>query len=110
MQQPIEALNKVQIKESGNAKQVQSTIRALFPGIGETPAEYNVKVHGPYNPGTFYGKRLLNFKLFYVPNVSFTADPIGEVKVGELGSWIARRNFHPTAIVRACSSGKLIKL
>ena len=60
MQQPIEALNKVQIKESGNAKQVQSTIRALFPGIGETPAEYNVKVHGPYNPGTFYGKRELN--------------------------------------------------
>lgn len=57
MIQPIEELNKIKIKESPQAAQVQSTIRSLFPGIGETPAEYNVKIHGPYNPGVYYGKR-----------------------------------------------------
>jgi len=26
-------------------------------GIGEYPAEFNAKVHGPYDPARFYGKR-----------------------------------------------------
>lgn len=25
--------------------------------LGEYPAEYNPKVHGPYDPARFYGKR-----------------------------------------------------
>lgn len=26
-------------------------------GFGDYPAEYNPKVHGPYNPAQYYGKR-----------------------------------------------------
>ncbi len=33
---------------------------------GEYPAEYNPKVHGPYDPARFYGKGLfLLFRRFY---------------------------------------------
>lgn len=53
--------------------------------IGTLPAEYNPKVHGPYNPGTYYGK----------------ADPLSEVKVGDVASWIGRRNASPHGIIRA---------
>lgn len=28
-------------------------------GIGEYPPEFNAKVHGPYDPSRFYGKRKL---------------------------------------------------
>ena len=28
-------------------------------GIGELPKDYNVKVHGPYDPSVFYGKSKL---------------------------------------------------
>ncbi|KAL5018137.1 hypothetical protein ScPMuIL_003859 [Solemya velum] len=52
-------------------------------GIGEYPPEFNPKIHGPYNPGRYYGK----------------ADvPLGEVKVGQLGSWLSRRSFSPQAM------------
>merc|ERR1711976_135361 len=54
-------------------------------GAGQYPAEYNPRVHGPYNPGTYYGKDLA-FK---------------DVKIGEMGAWIGRRSFHPLAIGRA---------
>ena len=27
----------------------------MFGSFGRLPAEYNVKVHGPYNPGMYYG-------------------------------------------------------
>lgn len=26
-------------------------------GFGDYPAEYNPKIHGPYNPAQYYGKR-----------------------------------------------------
>lgn len=30
-------------------------------GFGEYPAEYNAKVHGPYDPARFYGKGKYKF-------------------------------------------------
>lgn len=36
---------------------------SMGQSIGTLPAEYNPKVHGPYNPGTYYGKGLfITFK------------------------------------------------
>jgi Mitochondrial F1F0-ATP synthase, subunit f len=32
-------------------------------GIGEYPPEFNPKVHGPYDPARFYGKRKLKLVL-----------------------------------------------
>merc|ERR1712198_70231 len=59
-------------------------------GIGQYPAEYNAKIHGPYNPARFYGK----------PDT-----PFGEVKIGELAKWIGRRDFNPLSMVRAVGRG-----
>ncbi|XP_066140181.1 putative ATP synthase subunit f, mitochondrial [Euwallacea fornicatus] len=56
--------------------------------IGEYPAEYNPKIHGPYDPARFYGK----------PDT-----PFGQVKLSEVGSWLARRNKSPRAIAGAFS-------
>ncbi|XP_058060055.1 putative ATP synthase subunit f, mitochondrial [Anopheles bellator] len=51
--------------------------------IGDYPAEYNPKTHGPYDPARFYGK----------PDT-----PFGQVKVGEVGAWLARRDKNPRAL------------
>ncbi|KAF6201203.1 hypothetical protein GE061_005650 [Apolygus lucorum] len=56
--------------------------------IGDYPAEYNRKVHGPYDPARYYGK----------PDT-----PFGQVKLGELGQWLNRRNKSPQAIIGAMS-------
>ncbi|XP_034247776.1 putative ATP synthase subunit f, mitochondrial [Thrips palmi] len=56
--------------------------------IGDYPAEYNQKVHGPYDPARYYGPR---------------DTPLGEVKLGELQKWLGRRNFHPRAMVQCAS-------
>ncbi|XP_050315206.1 putative ATP synthase subunit f, mitochondrial [Anthonomus grandis grandis] len=57
-------------------------------GFGDYPPEYNPKVHGPYDPARYYGK----------------ADvPFGQVKLGEIGGWLARRNKNPRALVSAVS-------
>ncbi|KAF7380762.1 hypothetical protein HZH66_014138 [Vespula vulgaris] len=56
--------------------------------FGDYPAEYDRAKHGPYDPARYYGK----------PDTSFC-----DVKLGELGAWIRRRNFHPQAIASACS-------
>lgn len=56
--------------------------------FGEYPAEYNPKVHGPYDPARFYGK----------PDT-----PFGQVKLGELGGWLGRRSFSPVAWTQAVS-------
>ncbi|KAK7792629.1 hypothetical protein R5R35_007299 [Gryllus longicercus] len=56
--------------------------------FGDYPAEYNPKVHGPYDPARYYGK----------PDT-----PLSQVKLGELSSWIARRNKSPQAIAQATS-------
>ena len=44
-----------------------------FFGLGELPAEYNPKVHGPYDPSVFYGKsksELTTVTVFLVSRVS----------------------------------------
>merc|ERR1711893_40899 len=54
-------------------------------GIGHYPPEFNPKIHGPYDPSRFYGK---------------VDKPLSEVKLGELTSWVGRRNMHPLAMGR----------
>ncbi|XP_075231358.1 ATP synthase, subunit F [Lycorma delicatula] len=56
--------------------------------IGDYPADYNPKVHGPYDPARYYGK----------PDT-----PFGQVKLSELVSWFSRRDKHPRAAVAAIS-------
>ena len=53
---------------------------------GYYPAEYNPKVHGPFDPSRYYGK----------PDT-----PLSQVKLGELGSWLGRRSYSPTAMGNA---------
>ncbi|XP_018015884.1 putative ATP synthase subunit f, mitochondrial [Hyalella azteca] len=55
---------------------------------GEYPAEFNPKVHGPYDPARFYGKK---------------DTPFTQVRLRELGSWLARRNKTPRAATQAVS-------
>merc|ERR1711912_88162 len=55
-------------------------------GIGQYPPEFNHKIHGPYNPARYYGK----------PDT-----PFGQVKLGELGSWLSRRRINPVDMARA---------
>ncbi|CAH1397341.1 unnamed protein product [Nezara viridula] len=57
-------------------------------GFGDYPAEYNPKVHGPYDPARYYGK----------PDT-----PFGQVKLGEISSWLMRRNKNPSAFMGVCS-------
>ena len=45
-------------------------------GAGTYPKSYNPKVHGPYYPHRYYGKADTAFS---------------EVKIGELGAWLSRR-------------------
>ncbi|CAG7726564.1 unnamed protein product [Allacma fusca] len=56
---------------------------------GEYPAEYNAKDHGPYDPARYYGK----------PDTKWAP-----VKLGELVSWLARRNKSPVAMVQAVTT------
>ncbi|CAL1529394.1 unnamed protein product [Lymnaea stagnalis] len=57
---------------------------------GRYAKEYNPKIHGPYHPGRFYGK----------PDT-----PLGQVKLGDLGSWFARQNKSPSALWGALHRG-----
>merc|ERR1711963_65025 len=54
-----------------------SKMTSMFTKYGKYPREYNPKVHGPYWPGRYYGK----------PDTKFA-----DVKLGDLFSWIARRD------------------
>ncbi|RZF47915.1 hypothetical protein LSTR_LSTR008719 [Laodelphax striatellus] len=54
--------------------------------LGLYPAGYDSKIHGPYDPSRFYGK----------PDT-----PFGQVKLGEMGQWLARRNKSPVAMAQA---------
>ncbi|XP_035228303.1 putative ATP synthase subunit f, mitochondrial [Stegodyphus dumicola] len=63
----------------------------LLKGFGRYPAGYNERVHGPYDPSVYYGKKDI---------------PLSEVKIGELGSWLARRNKSPSAMIGAMSRGE----
>lgn len=53
------------------------------PAFGNYPKEYNRAIHGPYYPHVNYGPK---------------DTPLGEVKLGELKSWLARRNKSPYAV------------
>uniref|UniRef100_A0A0V0G6C6 Putative mitochondrial f1f0-atp synthase n=1 Tax=Triatoma dimidiata TaxID=72491 RepID=A0A0V0G6C6_TRIDM len=57
-------------------------------GFGDYPAEYNPKIHGPYDPARYYGKADI---------------PFGQVKLGELREWLMRRNKTPNALIAAIS-------
>eukprot|EP00745_Piridium_sociabile_P037476 TRINITY_DN6813_c0_g1_i3.p1 TRINITY_DN6813_c0_g1~~TRINITY_DN6813_c0_g1_i3.p1 ORF type:complete len:108 (-),score=17.36 TRINITY_DN6813_c0_g1_i3:176-499(-) len=59
-------------------------------GLGEYPAEFNPRIHGPYHPGRFYGKADL---------------PLGQVKLGEMGSWLSRRSYTPQAMASTVMRG-----
>lgn len=55
---------------------------------GEYPQEYIPKIHGPYDPGRYYGKK---------------DTPFGEVKLKDLNNWISRRNITPISVVGVIS-------
>jgi len=57
-------------------------------GWGEYPPEYNARVHGTYDPARYYGK----------PDTA-----LAQVKLGELGAWLGRRNKSPVAMTQAVS-------
>jgi F-type H+-transporting ATPase subunit f len=59
-------------------------------GLGELPKEYSSKVHGPYDPAIFYGKK---------------DSPLAQTKLGELPAWMSRRSMNPVAMGRAISRG-----
>jgi F-type H+-transporting ATPase subunit f len=79
------------------------------PHFGNYPVEYNRAIHGPYDPAKYYGKRMTKIFIFhylliyYLNNWRIADTPLSEVKLSELSQWINRRNFHPSAIVRAIS-------
>ncbi|XP_037093697.1 putative ATP synthase subunit f, mitochondrial [Pollicipes pollicipes] len=60
-------------------------------GFGDYPVEFNPKVHGPYDPARWYGK----------PDT-----PLSQVKLGELGGWLGRRQKSPQAMTAAISRGQ----
>jgi hypothetical protein len=81
-----------------------------FANSMQYPKEYNPKVHGAFNPAINYGKGKPFKQLFHAyvfdkkPNQNiFVAEPLLDAKVGELGSWLSRRNFS-LANIRAASS------
>ena len=59
-----------------------------FMGLGDLPKEYNRKIHGPYDPAVFYGKK---------------DTPLGETKLSELPKWLTRRNYSPITMGRSVS-------
>lgn len=77
--------------------------------LGDYPAEYNPKVHGPYDPARFYGKRKCSNRNIAAGRLCneilvFSADtPFGQVKISELGAWFGRRNKSPQALMGGLS-------
>lgn len=58
------------------------------PVFGNYPKEYNRAVHGPFYPWVNYGPR---------------DTPLGDVKLGEIKTWFARRQKTPAAALAAFS-------
>ncbi|EAT33752.1 AAEL003031-PA [Aedes aegypti] len=54
----------------------------VFGDYPAAPAEYNSKIHGPYDPARYYGK----------PDT-----PLDQVKLNEFGAWFGRRDKNPAA-------------
>nr|CAX71761.1 F-type H+-transporting ATPase subunit f [Schistosoma japonicum] len=59
-----------------------------MPEFGLLPKEYNVRIHGAYFPGRYYGKKDI---------------PLMDVKLGQLGDWLSRRSKNPADMFRAFS-------
>merc|ERR1711911_145210 len=59
-----------------------TTMSGFRPGY--YPQGYNPQVHGPYLPYRYYGK----------PDT-----PLGDVKLGDLKSWVGRRDLSPNGFV-----------
>merc|ERR1712098_259284 len=57
---------------------------------GEYPKEFNVKVHGAYDPMRYYGPKDTKFS---------------EVKLGDFAAWLSRRKKTPNAAVQLLSRG-----
>lgn len=62
--------------------------KGYCPVFGNYPKEYNKAVHGPYYPWRNYGPR---------------DTPFHDVKLGEMKSWLAKRNKTPAAFMAAFS-------
>ncbi|KRZ03596.1 Thymidylate kinase [Trichinella zimbabwensis] len=58
--------------------------------FGLLPKEYNKKIHGPYCPWRYYGKKDTN---------------IFDVKLADFSAWMSRRNTSPKGIMAAMSRG-----
>ena len=67
-----------------NLNFIKKPLAAL--GVGEACPGYNPKVHGPYDPSVYYGKKDI---------------PLAQVKLGELPGWLARRSKNPIDWFRA---------
>ncbi|KAK6643059.1 hypothetical protein RUM43_004562 [Polyplax serrata] len=61
---------------------------SFFNSWAEYPPGYDRAVHGYYDPSRYYGK----------PDT-----PFSQVKLGEFGAWLSRRDKSPRGIMRALS-------
>lgn len=99
---------------------VNNLTSSKFWGAGHYPKEYNPKVHGPYYPFRFYGKRKcvcrMNVTIKCIFNVrsNFTVifccsaeKSIWDLKVSEIPAFLSRRNAHPMAVAGAMSRGNI---
>ena len=69
--------------------------------IGLFDPRYNPKVHGPYCHWRYYGPRKYYTIGVYMKPSEFSGDTrLFDVKIAELGAWIARRDKTPRAIYK----------
>lgn len=88
---------------------IQRSITHLFTGLTTQPATMeNVSIKARNK--ILHALQKMNFRLC---NLFFgvSADtPFGQVKLNEIGSWLARRNKTPSAFMGACSRGNYLDL
>lgn len=81
--------------------------------FGEYQPGYDPKIHAPYDPARYYGKReyLIYFSFLFKCLTNwhfpfFPADtPFGEVKLKDFGAWFSRRNKSPQSTAQLISRG-----
>ena len=67
--------------------------------FNEYPKDFNPRVHGPYCPWRYYGKRRFFRLLLLNPSSLFSGDlHLGDVKLAEVPAWIARRDKTPMGV------------
>lgn len=100
--------------------------------FGLLPKEYNAKIHGPYSPARYYGKRkqscfrlfkkilpiflfanlalsscfaviAKHFFFFLIADVKFMA-----LKMSEIPAWLRRRDMGPVTFVRLLARSKYV--